>query len=72
MIKLFRNTRKKLVSEKPSVSRTANYLKYAIGEIVLVMIGILLVLQVNTRNEVRKAKIVEKELLENLLIIAAT
>jgi len=67
-MKIFRNTRKKLVSEKPSITRTANYLKYAIGEIVLVMIGILLALQVNTWNEVRKTKIVEKELLENLLI----
>ena len=40
MDKLFNAIRKKLVSEKPSASRTSNYLKYAFGEIVLVMIGI--------------------------------
>ena len=35
MIKLFRNIRKKLLEQ----GKTANYLKYAIGEIVLVVIG---------------------------------
>lgn len=54
MIKLFRNIRQKLLAE----GKTANYLKYAIGEIVLVMIGILLALQVNNWNENRK---IEKE-----------
>jgi len=39
MAKLFNQIRKKLILEKPSTSRTANYLKYAIGEIVLVVIG---------------------------------
>ena len=39
MIKLFRNIRQKLVAE----GKTANYLKYAIGEIVLVVIDILIV-----------------------------
>jgi hypothetical protein len=38
MIKLFRNIRKKLLQE----GKTANYFKYAIGEIVLVVIGILI------------------------------
>jgi len=42
MAKLFNNIRKKLVADKPSSVRTANYLKYAIGEIVLVVIGILI------------------------------
>jgi len=36
--------------------KTGKYLKYAIGEIVLVMIGILLALQVNNWNENRKTK----------------
>jgi hypothetical protein len=40
-----------------SENKTGKYLKYAIGEIVLVMIGILLALQVNTWNESRKAKL---------------
>jgi len=35
MAKLFNKVRKELVSEKPSLSCTSNYLKYAIGEIVL-------------------------------------
>ncbi len=54
MIKLFRNIRKKLVSDKPSVERTTSYLKYAIGEIILVVVGILIALQVNNWNEQRK------------------
>ena len=53
MIKFFRNIRQKLVSE----GKTANYFKYAIGEIVLVVIGILIALQINNWNETRKAKI---------------
>ena len=59
MIKLFRNIRKKLLAE----GKTTNYLKYAIGEIVLVMIGILLALQVNNWNEIRKTKMFENEIL---------
>jgi len=35
-------------------NKTSKYFKYAIGEIVLVMIGILLALQVNNWNEARK------------------
>ena len=52
MIKFFRNTRKILLKE----GKITNYLKYAIGEIALVMIGILLALQVNNWNEQRKLK----------------
>ena len=40
-----------------------NYLLYSIGEILLVMIGILLALQVNNWNERRKDRILEKEIL---------
>ena len=43
-------------------NKTSKYLKYAIGEIVLVMIGILLALQINNWNENRKDRIKEKEL----------
>jgi len=56
MAKLFNKIRKTLVSEKPSASRTENYLKYAIGEIVLVVIGILIALSINNWNEDRKLK----------------
>lgn len=55
MIKLFRNIRQTFIME----NNTSNYLKYAIGEIVLVMVGILLALQVNNWNQNRNA---EKEL----------
>ena len=44
----------------------SRYILYAIGEILLVMIGILLALQVNNWNEERKAKIEEREVLSNL------
>ncbi len=50
MIKFFRKIRQQLVSE----NKFSKYLLYAIGEIILVVIGILIALQINTRNEQRK------------------
>jgi hypothetical protein len=50
MIKLFRNIRRNLLNE----GKTTKYFKYAIGEIVLVVIGILIALQINNYNEERK------------------
>ncbi|SHI94702.1 DUF6090 family protein [Algibacter luteus] len=47
MIKFFRKIRQNLLSE----GKTGKYLKYAIGEIVLVVIGILIALQINNWNE---------------------
>jgi hypothetical protein len=49
-----------------SENKTGKYLKYAIGEIILVVIGILIALSVNNWNENRKLKIQEKILLEGL------
>ncbi len=71
MIKLFRKTHKKLVSDKTSISRTANYLKYAIGEIVLVVIGILIALSINIWNQNRKNRtlITQIAMIKNNLII---
>lgn len=46
MIKFFRHIRQKLISE----GKTRKYFQYAIGEILLVMIGILLAIQVNNWN----------------------
>ncbi|WP_455170619.1 DUF6090 family protein [Aegicerativicinus sediminis] len=46
--------------------KTARYLKYAIGEIVLVVIGILIALQINNWNEGRKTKIDEVKLLNQI------
>jgi hypothetical protein len=44
-----------------SENKTGKYLKYAIGEIVLVVIGILIALQINNWNENRKNKITEAD-----------
>ena len=66
MIKIFRNIRKKLVSENRSIIRNTNYFKYALGEIVLVVIGILIALQVNNWNETRKNRREEKVIINNL------
>ncbi|MGM5470447.1 DUF6090 family protein [Flavobacteriaceae bacterium LMO-SS05] len=52
MIKFFRKIRQNLLSE----GKTGKYLKYAIGEIVLVIIGILIALQINNANELRKTE----------------
>jgi len=62
MIKFFRNIRQKLAAE----NKVASYLRYAIGEIVLVMVGILLALQVNNWNEARKERVNEMKYLKNL------
>jgi sensor domain CHASE-containing protein len=40
-------------------NKVSKYLLYAIGEIVLVVIGILIALQINNQNEFRKQKLVE-------------
>lgn len=62
MPKIFRNIRKQLASE----NKTAAYLRYALGEILLVVIGILIALQVNNWNEKRKDRIREVQYLNNL------
>ena len=46
MLKFFRKIRQKLFSE----GKLKNYLLYAIGEIVLIVIGILIALQINNWN----------------------
>jgi len=63
MIKFFRKIRQNLLSE----GKTGNYLKYAIGEIILVMIGILLALQINNWNEKR----LQNQSLKNIYTIIA-
>ncbi len=55
MIKFFRNIRQKLLSE----NKAGKYMAYAFGEIVLVVIGILIALQINNSNEQEKR--VQKE-----------
>ena len=63
MIKFFRKIRQKLLQE----GKVINYLKYAIGEILLVVIGILIALQVNNWNEYRKDRVKEQAVLKNLI-----
>ena len=62
MIKFFRKIRYNLMSE----NKTGKYLKYAIGEIVLVVIGILIALQINNWNEARKESVLELKILKSL------
>ncbi|WP_412561468.1 DUF6090 family protein [Winogradskyella sp. MIT101101] len=50
MIKFFRHIRQSMINQ----NRTKKYLLYAIGEIILVVIGILIALQINNWNENRK------------------
>ena len=52
MIPVYRKIRKKMADD----NRPLKYARYAIGEIVLVVIGILIALQINTWNEGRKEK----------------
>lgn len=59
MFKYFRKIREKLLSE----SRFAKYLMYAVGEIVLVVIGILIALQINNANEQHRKNEKRQELL---------
>ena len=64
MIKFFRHIRKSLLME----NNTGKYFKYAIGEIVLVVIGILIALQINNWNEYRK----QQDTLNNIYVTIKT
>lgn len=64
MIKFFRKIRQNLLSE----GKTGNYFKYAIGEIVLVVIGILIALQINNWNENRKLTETKQNYYQQILI----
>ncbi|WKK67030.1 DUF6090 family protein [Lutimonas zeaxanthinifaciens] len=56
MIKFFRKIRQKLLSE----NKFSKYLLYAVGEIVLVVIGILIALQINNQNIYKQERTIEK------------
>lgn len=62
MITLFRKIRQKLLSQ----NRVTRYLVYAVGEILLVVVGILIALQVNNWNEERKLEKVSDQTLQSL------
>ena len=62
MMKFFNHIRRKLAAE----NKVMAYLRYAIGEILLVVIGILIALQINSWNQSRLESIDEKIILSNL------
>lgn len=62
MLRFFRQIRQRLITD----NKFSKYLLYALGEILLVVIGILIALQVNNWNEDRKLKDQEYALLGDL------
>ena len=62
MLNLLRKFRKKLISE----GKIRNYLIYAIGEIVLIVVGILIAIQINNWNTDRRNNQIEISLLEGI------
>ena len=73
MIPFFRKSRKKMAGN----NKTMKYLGYAIGEIMLVVIGILIALSINNWNETRKQKettnsiygLVKEDLINDISVI---
>ena len=63
MIKFFRHIRQSMINQ----NRTKKYLLYAIGEIILVVIGILIALQINNWNEDQKSRKDERYVLTEVL-----
>ncbi|MCO4821832.1 MAG: hypothetical protein KC469_07175 [Flavobacteriaceae bacterium] len=64
MIPFFRRLRKRFADD----NKPMKYTRYAIGEIVLVVIGILIALQINNWNENKKVKAFELKMLKELSI----
>ena len=64
MIKFFRKIRQKKLTD----NKFSKYLLYAIGEIILVVIGILIALQINNANENRKLNQTKKEYYRQILV----
>ena len=64
MLRFFRQIRQRLITN----NRFSKYLLYAIGEILLVVIGILIALSIDNWNEERKNNILKKSYIENLVV----
>lgn len=63
MLRIFRTLRHSFIAN----NRFSKYMLYAVGETLLVVIGILLALQINNWNEEKQERVEEKVLLNNLL-----
>lgn len=63
MINIFRQIRKKLADD----NKPMKYARYAVGEIVLVVIGILIALQINNWNEEQKVNREKERLIESMI-----
>jgi hypothetical protein len=63
MIKFFQKIRQNMIND----NKVSKYLLYAIGEIMLVVIGILIALQINNNNEIQKNKVTESKYIEEML-----
>jgi len=68
MIKFFRKIRQKMLTE----NKFSKYLLYAIGEIILVVIGILIALSINNSNEKKSERKIEQDYLFSLIEDAKT
>jgi hypothetical protein len=64
MLRFFRQIRQRLLTD----NKFSKYLLYAVGEILLVVIGILIALQINNQNEARKERAKEVNYLKNLRV----
>jgi len=62
MFRFFRQIRQRLLTD----NKVSKYLLYVVGEILLVVIGILIVLTLNSPNEQRKTKVGVAMLLEDV------
>ena len=61
-MRLFRKVRKKLLDS----GKIKSYLVYALGEILLIVIGVLIAWKINNLNELRKNRIVELKIYQSL------
>ncbi|GGG47867.1 DUF6090 family protein [Bizionia arctica] len=61
-MRIFRKIRRTLVAS----GKTKSYIVYALGEIVLIVIGILIAWKINNLNDIRKNRIVELKIYQSL------
>ena len=63
MLRFFRSIRQQLLAE----NKTVKYAKYAIGEFLLIVAGILVALQIQNWNEERKDRVEERTIVSRLI-----